>query len=175
MSHLIPSAGPSDHIRGALDAPVVLVEFGDFQCPYCGEMAGVVKAVQHAMGDTLAYVFRHFPLTELHAHALNAARFSEAAAKKGAFWEAHDMLFEHQSALSDEAIAQYAARLGVTGRELRSAFEGEYDERIESDFASGRKSGVNGTPSLFVNGEPYLGAHDTESLLARLVETARRS
>lgn len=173
MSHLSPPVGSIDHLQGAADAPVTLVEYGDFECPYCGAMYGVVKAVQEAMGAQLRFVFRHFPLTDMHAHALHAAEFAEAAAAKGKFWEAHDVLYENQRALSDTQMARYAVQLDLTTRDLATAFEGTYDERIQHDFDSGLRSGVNGTPTLFINGHRYDGDRDVETLLGALRAAAR--
>jgi protein-disulfide isomerase len=175
MSQLSLPAGRFDHIRGSLDAPVILVEYGDFQCPYCRDMFGVVKAVQRVMGSQLGFVFRHFPLTNLHRDALHAAQLSEAAATHGKFWEAHDILFENQADLGEKALARYGARLKLSGRDLSAAFEGDEDDRIERDFSSGRRSGVNGTPALFIDGMPYPGGHDAESLIAYLMNVANRA
>jgi protein-disulfide isomerase len=168
MSHLSLPVGPLDHIQGDADAPVTLVEYGDFECPYCGAMYGVIKAVQHAMGPELRFVFRQFPLTDMHPHALHAAQLSEAAAVIGKFWDAHDVLYENQAALSDRALTQYAAQLELGGHELQNAYGGSYDDRIQKDFESGLRSGVNGTPTLFINGRRYDGAPDAEGLLGAL-------
>ncbi|SEE89881.1 Protein-disulfide isomerase [Burkholderia sp. WP9] len=175
MSHLSAPVGSLDHIEGAFGAPVTLIEYGDFECPYCGAMYGVIKAVQQAMGPQLRFVFRHFPLTDMHAHALHAAQFSEAAATQGKFWEAHDILYENQTALSDTDLARYAAQLGLHARDLAAAFEGTYDGRIQHDFDSGLRSGVNGTPTLFINGQRYDGERDAETLLEALRAVARHA
>ncbi|MGF6773773.1 protein-disulfide isomerase [Paraburkholderia sp. GAS199] len=172
MSHLSPPVGSLDHIQGTVDAPVTLVEYGDFECPYCGAMYGVVKAVQEAMGAQMRFVFRHFPLTDMHPHALHAAQFSEAAAVKGKFWEAHDALYENQQALNDSALLEYGEQLGLHTRDLQGAFDGAYDENIQRDFDSGLRSGVNGTPTLFINGHRYDGDRDVRSLLDALRSAA---
>ncbi|MBB3001483.1 protein-disulfide isomerase [Paraburkholderia tropica] len=168
MSNLTPPVHAADHIQGTADSPVTLVEYGDFECPYCGAMYPVVKAVQQAMGNRLRFVFRQFPLTSMHPHALHAAQMSEAAAAVGRFWEAHDLLYENQGALNDAALSNYAAHVGVSASDLKSAFEGAYDERIQRDFDGGLHSGVNGTPSLFINGRRYDGDRDARSLLEAL-------
>lgn len=175
MSHLSLPVGAADHIQGPADAPVTLVEYGDFECPYCGAMYGVIKAAQRVMGTGLRFVFRHFPLTDMHAHALRAAEFSEAAATIGKFWEAHDVLYENQAALSDRELMQYAVQLALHARDMTTAFEGRYDEHIQKDFDSGLRSGVNGTPTLFINGHRYDGEHDLESLLKALRAAARHA
>jgi protein-disulfide isomerase len=168
MTHLSPPVGTADHIQGAADALVTLVEYGDFECPYCGAMDTVIKETQRVMGAQLRFVFRHFPLVDMHAHALHAAEFSEAAATYGKFWEAHDILYKNQSALSDAALARYWAQLKLPEHDLIAALEGDDDVRIQNDFAGGVRCGVKGTPSLFINGRPYTGEHDVESLVAAL-------
>jgi protein-disulfide isomerase len=175
MSHLSPLVQNVDHTEGAADAPVTLVEYGDFECPYCGAMYGVIKAVQREMGDQLRFAFRHFPLADMHAHALHAAEFAEAAATVGRFWQAHDMLFEHQNALADSDLLRYAAHLGLRSGDVAHAFEGTYDEVIQKDFDSGLRSGVNGTPTLFINGHRYDGDRDADSLVAALRAAIRQA
>jgi protein-disulfide isomerase len=175
MSHLTLPVGPEDHVEGPDDAPVTLVEYGDFECSYCGEAYPVLKAVQRAMGAQLRFVFRHFPLTQAHPHAGHAAEFSEAAAAIGRFWEAHDMLYENQAALEDGDLAAYGATLGLAEADVSAAFDGRFDEHIQHDFRGGVRSGVNGTPSLFINGQRYDGSRDVRSLVAALSAAAGRS
>lgn len=165
MSQLKPPVSDDDHAQGRRDAPIVLVEYGDFECPYCGAAYPQLKAVQEAMGDALCFVFRHFPLSQAHPHAERAAEFAEAAATIGRFWEMHDLLFEHQQALDDRSLAGYAAGLGCDGALIDSALAGGFAAQVRADFTSGVRSGVNGTPCLFINGQRYEGAWDAESLL----------
>jgi len=165
MSELKPPVGPDDHTQGPLDAPIVLVEYGDYECPYCGEAYSELKAVQKAMGDSLCFVFRNFPLSQAHPHAARAAEFAEAAATIGRFWEMHDMLYENQSALDDRSLIVYATQLGFDQALIESALRGDFSTRVRRDFASGVRSGVNGTPSLFVNGRRYDGPRDADSLI----------
>ena len=165
MSELKPPVGPDDHTQGPLDAPIVLVEYGDYECPYCGEAYPELKAVQKAMGDSLCFVFRNFPLSQAHPHAARAAEFAEAAATIGRFWEMHDMLYENQSALDDRSLIVYATELGFDQALIESALRGDFSTRVRRDFASGVRSGVNGTPSLFVNGRRYDGPRDADSLI----------
>lgn len=172
MSHAIPPVGAADHRAGPDDAPVTLVEYGDYECPYCGEAYPELKAVQAAFGARLRFVFRNFPLTDMHPHAGNAARFAEAAAAAGRFWEAHDMLYEHQDALEDADLVRYGTQLGIDRALLLAGFDGRYDDRIRRDFDGGLHGGVNGTPSLFVNGLRYDGPRDAESLIAILEQEA---
>lgn len=168
MSTLKPPVGPGDHSQGPAAAPVTLVEYGDYECPYCGEAYPVLKTVQQAMGNRLRFVFRNFPLTEQHPHAGRAAQFAEAAAAAGRFWEAHDLLYERQDALDDASLHAYARAIGLDGAHLVAAFEGRYDDKIRQDFSSGLRSGVNGTPTLFVNGVRYDGPRDVDNLVAVL-------
>lgn len=172
MSHLTPPVGPQDHAAGPADAPVTLVEYGDYECPYCGDAYPVLKALQRAAGDRLRFVFRNFPLVEAHPHASRAAAFAEAAATAGRFWEAHDLLYENQDALDDASLLAYGAALGLDRADVVAALEGRYDEKIRADFRSGVRSGVNGTPCLFINGTRYDGPVDLALLADRIAEAA---
>ncbi|MGO4407780.1 DsbA family protein [Bosea sp. RAF48] len=160
-----------DHTQGPRNARVTLVEYGDYECPYCGEAYPILKAVKNLMGDRLLFVFRNFPISELHPHALRAAEFAEAAATKGRFWEAHDTLFEYQQALQDRDLLDYARKIGLDTAPVERGFNGGFDEKIRRDFLGGVRSGVNGTPSLFINGQRYDGPRDVEALLNVLMRT----
>ena len=175
MTRSIPPVGADDHILGPDDAAVTLVEYGDYECPYCGEAYPVLKAVQQAMGQQLRFVFRNFPLVDAHPHARRAAQFAEAAAQAGVFWAAHDMLFENQDALDDESLLVYGERLGIGRSLLLAAFEGRYDDKLRHDFIGGVRGGVNGTPCLFVDGVRHDGPRDTDTLVEILRQAARRS
>lgn len=168
MSHLKPAVGEGDHVQGPRDAKIVLVEYGDFECPYCGEAYPEIKTVQAAMGDGLCFVFRHFPLSQAHPHAERAAEFAEAAATIGRFWEMHDLLYENQRALDDRSLTLYAGKLGFDQKLIEAALSGEFAAPVRRDFSSGVRSGVNGTPCLFVNGNQFQGAWDSKSLLRAL-------
>ena len=168
MSQLRPPVSEADHAQGRRDAPIVLVEYGDFECPYCGAAHPQLKAVQEAMGDALCFVFRHFPLGQAHPHAQRAAEFAEAAATIGRFWEMHDLLYEHQHALDDLSLVRYAAALGCDAALIESALRGDFAAKVRADFASGVRSGVNGTPCIFINGQRFEGAWDAESLIELL-------
>jgi protein-disulfide isomerase len=165
MSQLRPPVSDADHAQGPRDAPIVLVEYGDFECPYCGAAHPQLKAVQDAMGDSMCFVFRHFPLAQAHPHAQRAAEFAEAAATIGRFWEMHDLLYEHQHALDDLSLARYAVALGFDAALIEAALSGQFAPKVRADFASGVRSGVNGTPCLFINGQRFEGGWDAESLL----------
>lgn len=160
-----------DHIQGPIDAPSTLLEYGDYECPFCGRAYSIVKALQQTLGDNLCFAFRNFPLTNMHPHAEHAAEAAESAGAQGKFWEMHDSLYENQDALDDADLARYAAELGLdVDRLLREVVTSAYSKRIREDFMSGVRSGVNGTPTFFVNGHRHDGGYDFESLLADLTE-----
>jgi protein-disulfide isomerase len=168
----LPIAG-RDHIQGPIDAPFALVEYGDYQCPYCGEAYPMVKAIQERLGDKLCFAFRNFPLATMHPYAEHAAEAAEAAAEQGHFWEMHDILFENQNALEDDDIAQYAESLGLDSERLMGEVRsGAHALRVKEDFRGGARNGVNGTPTFFVNGVRYDGAPDAAELFAALTERA---
>ena len=167
-----PIAG-RDHIQGPIDAPIALVEYGDYQCPYCGEAYPIVKAVQERLGDRLCFAFRNFPLSNMHPYAEHAAEAAEAAAAQGRFWEMHDTLFENQNALEDDDLKQYADDLGLDAKRLmHEVLNGAHAARIQEDFRGGARNDVNGTPTFFINGERYDGELDAASLFAALNESA---
>jgi protein-disulfide isomerase len=164
-----------DHIQGPAGAPVTLVEYGDFECPYCGQAYPIVKDVQRRMGDQLRVVFRHFPLSQVHPHAERAAEAVEAAGGQGRFWEMHDALFEHQRALDDRHLLDYAERLGLDRlRFERELGDGAYTGQVRADFLSGVRSGVNGTPTFFINGVRHDAGYDVGTLL-RAIEQAEEA
>jgi len=168
---LTPPVSARDHIQGPADAAIVLVEYGDYECPYCGAAYPVVKELQHRMKNKLALVFRNFPLANAHPHAEFAAEAAEAAAAQGKFWEMHDMLYENQEALDPENLVEYATELGLDiPRFMREMNEHVYASRVKEDFRSGVRSGVNGTPTFFINGERYNGPYDVRSMLAAIRE-----
>ena len=161
--------GKRDHIRGPADAAVTLVEYGDYECPHCGRAYPIVNAIQQRMGPRLRFVYRNFPLRESHPHAEQAAEAAEAAAAQGKFWEMHDRLFERQFALDGEYLIEYAGDLGLDLARFRKELEGGvYEPRVREDFRSGVTSGVNGTPTFFINGVRHDHSWDLEPLLAAL-------
>jgi protein-disulfide isomerase len=158
-----------DHISGSADGLIRLLEYGDYECPFCAEAQPIVKEIQRRLGDDLLFAFRNFPLTNIHPHSEHAAEAAEAAAAQGNFWGMHDTLFENQRALEDQDLATYAAELGLDEtRLIREVTASVYAPRIREDFKSGVKGGVNGTPTLFINGERYDGARDLKHLLNAL-------
>ena len=180
VATLSPPVDPErDHVRGGADAPVTLVEYGDFQCPYCGEAYPVVNDLLERFGDQLRFVFRHMPLPDLHPRAPFAAEAAEAAAAQGRFWEMHDRLFEHQRQLTDAELRDHAEAVGVADAarfdaELRDRV---HEARVTEDFESGARSGVPSTPRFFVNGLIHLGSASYPELLEAIseeLEVARR-
>jgi protein-disulfide isomerase len=162
-----------DHAQGPASAPLTLVEYGDYECPYCGNAYPVVKRLKEEMGDRLRFVFRNFPLNTIHAHAGVAAQAAEAAAAQGKFWEMHDLLYEHQKDLSDADMLRWALKLGMEPYRFESDLSSEiFARRVSEDFRGGVRSGVNGTPTFFINGVRYDGSYDYESLKAALEEAA---
>lgn len=175
--NLTPPVSANDHAQGSPQAPLTLVEYGDYECPYCGMAYSIVKTAQRTLGDKLRFVYRNFPLNEAHPYAEHAAESAEAVgALKGndAFWSMHDTLFENQDALTDDDLVRYAKKTGVDRATLMKALEDEtYRPRVRNDFRSGVKSGVNGTPSFFVNGERYNGAwNDANAFIDALTQMA---
>jgi protein-disulfide isomerase len=165
-----------DHIRGPEKAPITLLEYGDYQCPFCGEAAPVVHEVQRRLGDRLRFVFRNFPLTEMHPYAEHAAEAAEASAAHGKFWEMHDLLYTNQGALDDSHLVRYGTALDLPPSEIQTALTAHlYVDRIREDFMSGVRSGVNGTPTFFINGRRHDGAFDLNSLLDALSHTGGQS
>jgi len=158
-----------DHIRGPEGAPVLL-EYGDYECPFSRRAFRAIEQVERLRPDGVRFVFRHFPLVEIHPHALAAAVAAEAAALQGRFWEMHGLLFHHQRALEDRGLHVYAREAGLEPRRFGRDRHGRGTlARVGRDLASGRASGeVNGTPTLFVDGVVHRGAYDVESLLAAL-------
>jgi protein-disulfide isomerase len=173
MSRLSVPIGPGDHVLGPPDAGVSLVEYGDYECPFCGRAHGVVANILRRFGDDLLFCYRDFPLAQAHPHALMAAQAAEAAGAQGAFWPMHDTLFENQEALELEDLLSYAQwlNLDVTrfGEELQ---QGAHQPKVANDFRSGVRSGVNGTPTFFLNGTRFDLPWDFETLSAA-IESAK--
>ena len=173
MSLRIPVDSHRDHILGREDAPVTLVEFGDYQCPYCGAAQPEVRKVIERFGDDLRFVFRHFPLTEVHPMAAIAAVTAEFAGAHGQFWKAHEALYAHQKRLGPELLFEIVQGLGLEPAELKADIDANtYTAKVEEDFSGGVRSGVNGTPTFFINGTRHDGAYSFEAL-SRAIEAAR--
>jgi protein-disulfide isomerase len=162
-----------DHIRGAEDAPVTLVEYGDYECPYCGRAEVVVRELLLSFGDDLRYVWRHLPLNDVHPNAQLAAEAAEAAAVQGAFWEMHDQLLGNQAEMAPRDLGRYAEELGLdTDRFREELRRHEHADRVADDVGTADASGAAGTPSFFINGKRHHGAYDITTL-SSAVRTAR--
>lgn len=165
MSPLKVLVGPTDHVQGDADAACTLVEYGDYECPHCGRAYPIVKRIQKHFGKRLRFVFRNFPLSEMHPYAESAAETAEFAGAQGKFWEMHDRLFENQVRLGGELYLELAQELAIDPAELRVALEEEkYKAKVRTDFTGGARSGVNGTPTFFINGHRHDAPFDYDYL-----------
>lgn len=165
MSVLRQPVTSADHIKGSPNAPVTIVEYGDYECPFCGLAHPIVKQVQKHFGKELRFVFRHFPLTQVHPHAQSAAETAEFAGAHRQFWRMHDGLFQNQGNLGVPLYFALAAALDLPEDELRVALEmGVFAPKVKNDFIGGVRSGVNGTPCFFIDGRRHNGSYDFEEL-----------
>ncbi len=165
-----------DHSQGPATAAIVLVQYGDYECPYTRQSTTVVRAIQQQLGDQLRFVFRNFPLTEIHPHALHAALAAEAAAAQGKFWQMHDYIFHHQHTLADSDLEQFAEAVGLDMQQYaRAMAEQRALARIEEDVEGGERSRVQGTPTFFINEVLYRGSWEQDALLAALQAASRTS
>ncbi|GAB2658167.1 DsbA family protein [Gordonia jinhuaensis] len=168
---LTEPVGPDDHVQGADDAPLTIVEYGDYQCSYCGQAYPIIKDLQREYGDQIRFCFRNFPIPEIHDQALSAAQTAEYAARGGRFWAAHDALYEHQDRLGNDYYTALVGELGLDESGLSTALDSdEFIGDIQHDINTGLRSGVNGTPAFFVNDEFFPGPFtDLPRLVAALV------
>jgi protein-disulfide isomerase len=174
-ARLVLPVSERDHLRGPDSAPVTLLEYGDYECPYCGQAFVILHELEGLAGGVMRCAFRNFPLTSVHPHAQHAAEAAEAAGGQGRFWDMHDTLYENQQALDDEDLWRYAAELELDmDRFTRDMTERRYAPRVREDFVSGVRSGVNGTPTLFINDVRYGGSYDLDSLLAAVEAAAEQ-
>jgi protein-disulfide isomerase len=170
---LDPEISSADHVRGSLAAPSRLVIYGDYECPYTRQAILSVARLRQELGESLVFAFRNFPLTEIHPHARQAALAAEAADRQGKFWEMHDLLFRRQNFLGDQELVAYAGLIGLDQERFRADLEGRTGlPRIDADIRSGERSGVDGTPGIFVNGRRYLKDYDPTTLAAALTAAA---
>lgn len=159
----------ADHARGPENAPIVLLEYGDYQCQHCGRAYPVTERLQKALGGDMRFVFRHFPLRELHPNAMDAARAAEAAGRQGKFWKMHGMLYRNQNALDPESLIDHASDLRLDLEAWNRDMESEATaSKVLADFQGGVRSGVNGTPAFFINGVRYDGDWSYEPFLEEL-------
>jgi protein-disulfide isomerase len=170
---LKPAVDHNDHIQGNANAGLEIVEFGDYQCPHCGAAHPVLKEMMKELGSQIKFVFRNFPLSEMHPMARPAALAAEAAALQGKFWEMHDAIFEHQLHLNEQLLLKLAEKLTVNAGQFTNDIQSEaLAAKVDNDFESGMRSGVNGTPTFFINGKKFNGgAVDLFDLLRSNAET----
>jgi protein-disulfide isomerase len=169
----LPVTEDRDHIQGPTEAAVTLVEYGDYECPYCGAAYPIIKEVQSRMGERLRFVFRNFPITTSHPHAEQAAETAEAAATQDKFWQMHDLLYENQRRLRDPDLRDYAERLALDVERFdKELAEHVHAARVREDFMSGVRSGVNGTPTFYINGTRHDDSYDVETMVAALERAA---
>jgi protein-disulfide isomerase len=165
-----------DHVRGKFDAPLTLLEYGDYECPYCGRASPIVNELRVHLGDRLRLIFRHFPQNSVHPHASVAAQAAESAGAQGNFWEMHDLLFEHQDDLANADLDHYALRIGLEIYQFETDMSsGRFAKRVRDDAESGEDSGVKGTPTFFINDKRYTGPLDLGALKAALEDAWRTS
>lgn len=173
MSKLSARITNQDHSHGKTNAPWTLVEYGDYQCPSCGEAHVIVKRLQKHLGDDLRFIFRNFPL-EMHPHAENAAETAEFAAAHGKFWEMHNLLFDNQANLKDAALLKIAVQLHLSSDHLKHALaDGTYAARVKTDLDSGIASDVQGTPTFYINGHQHEGSYDYDTLVEAIESHTR--
>jgi protein-disulfide isomerase len=164
------AVGKSDHAQGPQSASVTLVEYGDYQCPYCADVHSMIRAIAEKMGATLRFVFRHMPLNEMHPYAQYAAEAAEAAGAQGRFWDMHDALLDRQSDLGSDLVHQLALKLSLDIPRFEADLDARrYRHRVKRDFMGGMRSGVAATPTFFINGERYDGILEQRALLAALL------
>jgi protein-disulfide isomerase len=166
MTRLSAAVNAKDHTQGDPKAPVTLVEYGDYQCPSCGQAYPIVKRLQKHFGKRLSFVFRNFPLTQIHQYAEPAAETAEYAGAHHKFWEMHDLLYENQERLDYDLLDELSQQLNLDPEELTRAMESkQFEARVRADFSTGVRSGVNGTPTFFINGQRHDGSYDYESMV----------
>jgi protein-disulfide isomerase len=169
QGQLIAPVTERDHVRGSPTAPVVLVEYGDYECPHCGRAYWVIKRLREELGSELAFVFRNFPVAELHPRAETVAEALEATSPQDHFWDMHDWFYEHQHELEGLDLEQHAQVAGLDiARWKNDRQEPQYRDRVREDMESGRQSGVTATPTFFINGTRYRGPYDFDSMLAAI-------
>jgi protein-disulfide isomerase len=165
----LPVNSTRDHIQGPSSAPITLLEYGDYQCPYCGQAYPIIKQVQNHLSNKLRFVFRNFPITQIHPHAQHAAEAAESAAAQNKFWDMHDYIYEHQQALGVDHLEKYATKLALDLTQFNHDMSSHaHTQHIREDFLSGVRSGVNGTPTFYINGIRYNDSWDLQTLLKTL-------
>lgn len=175
MAKLAIPVSAHDHAQGPVDAPLTLLQYGDLQCPHCALAYPRVIEIAHELRDSLRLVFRHFPLGESHPQAQGAAEAAEAAASQGRFWELVSLLYANQERLDEDSLVRYAKKANLDIRRFRKELaSGVHAARVRSDFLGGVRSGVQGTPTFFINGEHYQGTFELDALVAALLRASRQ-
>jgi protein-disulfide isomerase len=165
----LPVNSSRDHVLGPRKAPVTLLEYGDYECPYCRQANLIVGQVVQQLGNEMCFAFRNFPLTQIHLHAQHAAEAAECAGAQNKFWEMHDILYENQQDLEDENLVEYVEVLELNMSRFQDNFYNHtFALRVREDFLSGIRSGVNGTPTFYINGMRYNYSWDQETLTRTL-------
>ena len=163
-----------DHVRGRVDASLTVVQYGDFQCPHCARMYPMVLEIADDLGDSVAFAFRHFPLSQIHPLAQLTAEAAEAAASQGRFWEMATVLYENQEEMDDDRLTHFAQKAGLDIKRFKKEVKsGIHASRVRADYLGGVRSGVKGTPAFFINGELYEGAYESAALVAELLRASR--
>ena len=174
MATLAIPVSAHDHLLGRVDAPLTLVQYGDFQCPHCARAFPVVLEIANELKDSLALAFRHFPLHDIHPFAQRTAEAAEAAASQGQFWAMARLLYENQDRLDEEGLIRCARKADLSSKRFRKEMaSGVHAPRIRADYLGGVRSGVKGTPTFFINGKLYEGGQDSSSFIAELLKVAR--
>jgi len=163
------TTNPQDHIKGNPNASIELIEYADYQCPYCGQAYYILEKIQKELGDKLKFVFRNFPIPQLHPYAVHAAIAAEAAGAQGKFWEMHDILFENQKNLDDNHLVEYAGQIGLDIKRFEEdSSNDQYFQKVNTDYEGGIKLGIQGTPTFFINQKMYEGDWSYPSFIAYL-------
>jgi len=174
MATLAVPLSSHDHVRGRVDAPLALVQYGDFQCPHCALVFPVVLEIADELKDSLALAFRHFPLAQSHPFAERAAEAAEAAASQGRFWEMARLLYENREGIDEDGLLRCARKAGVSPKRFRKELaSGVHAPRVRADYLGGVRSGVQGTPTFFINGALYEGRQDASSFIGALLKASR--
>ncbi len=175
MASLLIPVSEHDHLQGPADAPLTLLQYGDLQCPHCALLHPHLMEIAHELRDSLRLAYRHFPLVEIHPQAPRAAEAAEAAASQGRFWEMVSILYANQDRLDDDSLVRYAKKVNLDARRFKKEMaSGVHAARVRADYLGGVRTGVKGTPTLFINGETYQGKFETHALVGALLQASRR-
>ena len=175
MANMLVTISPRDHVRGPQNAALTLVAYGDLECPHCRLVQPIIIEVAGELKDTLRMAFRHFPVSQMHPHAQQAAEALEAAGSQGKFWEMMELIYQDNARLDRDSLCRSAKKAGVNVKQFSRELDGQvYRDRVRADYLSGLRAGVVGTPTLFINGEKYTGAYEFDALVAAFLKASRR-